>query len=106
MPLALCAVLLCGCQGSSDTADTAKIDALNQKLDALEQKVDLLAQNQSIVISNQVVIFNDVEAVRTNELRVLKGMSADIGNIIELEGINEKALKGHLDKIEAHLGIE
>jgi hypothetical protein len=48
LPLALCAVFLCGCQRSSDTA-----------------KIDVLVQDQYLIASNQIVLFNELEAVKS-----------------------------------------
>jgi len=55
LPLALCAVVLCGCERSADTA----------KIDSLTQKVDTLVQGEVLISSNQVILFNELGAVKT-----------------------------------------
>lgn len=54
LPLALCAVLMVGCQKGSDGA----------KIDALTQKMDALLQEQSVLRSNQVWMIREISFVR------------------------------------------
>jgi hypothetical protein len=57
LPLALTAVLLCGCGRDSD--------ASKAQLDALMQKVDAVRQNQIMICSNQSALFIQMVSIET-----------------------------------------
>jgi hypothetical protein len=87
IPLLVGAVILCGCNKSSDSA---KIEALSQKLDAV-------LQSQSLAISNQIIMDNKLSELPsisyyyyTNSFQKMQKMDSEIILTYQMEKVNEE----------------
>jgi hypothetical protein len=115
LPLALGAVLICGCQRDTDTAT---IDALNKKIDWLVQSQSVVCSNESILTGNQAALSARIDFVSrqigalpdSNTMAVLQNrIDYDVGSQAEFD----KMLGGviitnlaRLERVQSHMQLQ